>query len=172
MRDPRAPEISHEGFVGGSSCQKYLREVWEPNRLSLKADIKVPNAAWELASNRRRSHALAGEGRGPARCWGSLRAIDGPPRPVASTTCGTATLTGSNVTPTPKPCTAASMLISAGARPPTTMRASCSSALGCTRGVIRIPDEGLGLDSCAVAKRVGWCAMSRGGRPWRGLLVI
>jgi hypothetical protein len=38
--------------------------------------------------------------------------------------------------------------------------------------VIRIPDEGLGLDSCAVAKRVGWCAMSRGGRPWRGLLVI
>ena len=38
--------------------------------------------------------------------------------------------------------------------------------------VIRIPDEGLGLDSCAVAKRVGWCAMSRGGRPWRGLLII
>src|SRR3954447_7221929 len=26
--------------------------------------------------------------------------------------------------------------------------------------LIRIPDEGLGLDSCAVAKRVGWCAMS------------
>ena len=39
-------------------------------------------------------------------------------------------------------------------------------------GIIRIPGEGLGLDSCAVAKRVGWCAMSRGGRPWRGLLVI
>jgi ABC-type cobalamin/Fe3+-siderophores transport system ATPase subunit len=38
--------------------------------------------------------------------------------------------------------------------------------------VIRIPGEGLGLDSCAVAKRVGWCAMSRGGRLWRGLLVI
>jgi hypothetical protein len=38
--------------------------------------------------------------------------------------------------------------------------------------VIRIPGEGLGLDSCAVAKRVGWCAMSRGGRPWRELLVI
>jgi hypothetical protein len=38
--------------------------------------------------------------------------------------------------------------------------------------VIRIPGEGLGLDSCAVAKRVGWCAMSRGGGPWRGLLVI
>src|SRR3954447_4801846 len=39
-------------------------------------------------------------------------------------------------------------------------------------GLIRIPGEGLGLDSCAVAKRVGWCAMSRGGRPWRELLVI
>src|SRR4051794_21089117 len=39
-------------------------------------------------------------------------------------------------------------------------------------GVIRIPGEGLGVDSCAVAKRVGWCAMSRGGRLWRGLLVI
>jgi hypothetical protein len=38
--------------------------------------------------------------------------------------------------------------------------------------MIRIPGEGLGLDSCAVAKRVGWCAMSRGGRLWRGLLVI
>ena len=38
--------------------------------------------------------------------------------------------------------------------------------------VIRIPGEGLGLDSCAVAKRVGWCAMSRGGRPWRVLRVI
>ena len=38
--------------------------------------------------------------------------------------------------------------------------------------VIRIPGEGLGLDSCAVAKRVGWCAMSRGGRLWRGLLTI
>jgi len=38
--------------------------------------------------------------------------------------------------------------------------------------LIRIPGEGLGLDSCAVAKRVGWCAMSRGGRPWRELLVI
>src|SRR3954466_585719 len=25
--------------------------------------------------------------------------------------------------------------------------------------VIRIPDEGLGLDSWAAAKRVGWCAM-------------
>src|SRR3954447_17446577 len=37
---------------------------------------------------------------------------------------------------------------------------------------IRIPGEGLGVDSCAVAKRVGWCAMSRGGRLWRGLLVI
>src|SRR3954451_23959741 len=37
--------------------------------------------------------------------------------------------------------------------------------------VIRIPGEGLGLDSCAVAKRVGWCAMSRGGEAWRGLLV-
>ena len=44
--------------------------------------------------------------------------------------------------------------------------------LAYTRQVIRIPGEGLGLDSCAVAKRVGWCAMSRGGRPWRGLLVI
>src|SRR3954454_5001794 len=42
------------------------------------------------------------------------------PRPVASMTCGTATLTGSNVAPTPKRCTAASMLISAGAPPPTT----------------------------------------------------
>jgi hypothetical protein len=40
------------------------------------------------------------------------------------------------------------------------------------RPLIRIPGEGLGLDSCAVAKRVGWCAMSRGGRPWRELLVI
>jgi hypothetical protein len=38
--------------------------------------------------------------------------------------------------------------------------------------VIRIPGEGLGLDSCAVAKRVGGCAMSRGGRLWRGLLLI
>ena len=38
--------------------------------------------------------------------------------------------------------------------------------------LIRIPGEGLGVDSCAVAKRVGWCAMSRGGRLWRGLLVI
>src|SRR4051794_22759261 len=35
--------------------------------------------------------------------------------------------------------------------------------------LIRIPGEGLGLDSWAAAKRVGWCAMSRGGRPWRGL---
>src|SRR3954468_4774346 len=43
---------------------------------------------------------------------------------------------------------------------------------GCRVGLIRIPGEGLGLDSCAVAKRVGWCAMSRGGRPWRELLVI
>src|SRR5215217_1123981 len=40
------------------------------------------------------------------------------------------------------------------------------------RPFIRIPGEGLGLDSCAVAKRVGWCAMSRGGRLWRGLLLI
>ena len=40
------------------------------------------------------------------------------------------------------------------------------------RRVIRIPGEGLGLDSCAVAKRVGWCAMSRGGEPWRGFLSI
>jgi hypothetical protein len=56
-----------------------LRGLCEPNRLSLKADIKVPNAAWELSSNRRRSHTLAGEGRGPARCWGSLWTIDGPP---------------------------------------------------------------------------------------------
>ena len=24
------------------------------------------------------------------------------------------------------------------------------------------------MDSCAVAKRVGWCALSRGGRPWCG----
>src|SRR4051812_14727453 len=38
--------------------------------------------------------------------------------------------------------------------------------------VIRIPGEGLGLDSWAAVKRVGWCAMSRGGRPWRELLVI
>ena len=42
----------------------------------------------------------------------------------------------------------------------------------CCDHIIRIPGEGLGLDSCAVAKRVGWCAMSRGGRPWRELLVI
>src|SRR3954471_7522472 len=35
-----------------------------------------------------------------------------------------------------------------------------------TDEVIRIPGEGLGVDSCAVAKRVGWCAMSRGGRLW------
>src|SRR3954470_7314125 len=35
------------------------------------------------------------------------------------------------------------------------------------KGLIRIPGEGLGVDSCAVAKRVGWCAMSRGGRLWR-----
>src|SRR4051812_41280564 len=49
-----------------------------------------------------------------------------------------------------------------------------SSAGRAPRGgkLIRIPGEGLGLDSCAVAKRVGWCAMSRGGRPWRELLVI
>src|SRR4051794_2821840 len=39
-------------------------------------------------------------------------------------------------------------------------------------GVIRIPGDGLGLDSWAAAKRVGWCAMSRGGEPWRALLVI
>src|SRR3954469_19711580 len=38
--------------------------------------------------------------------------------------------------------------------------------------VIRAPGEGLGVDSCAVAKRVGWCAMRRGGEPWRGLLII
>src|SRR3954469_14175633 len=38
--------------------------------------------------------------------------------------------------------------------------------------VIRIPGEGFGLDSWAAVKRVGWLAMSRGGRPWRGLLVI
>jgi hypothetical protein len=44
--------------------------------------------------------------------------------------------------------------------------------MAAVEGVIRIPGEGLGLDSCAVAKRVGWCAMSRGGRPWRELLVI
>ena len=44
------------------------------------------------------------------------------------------------------------------------------------RGKGRIPlnDTGdrLGLDSWAAAKRVGWCAMSRGGEPWRGLLII
>ena len=56
-----------------------LRGLCEPDRLSLKADIKVPHAAWELASNRRRSHALAGEEWGPARCWDSLKAINGPP---------------------------------------------------------------------------------------------
>ena len=44
--------------------------------------------------------------------------------------------------------------------------------LGLKHRVIRIPGEGLGLDSCAVAKRLGWCAMSRGGGLWRGLLVI
>src|SRR3954462_1057798 len=38
--------------------------------------------------------------------------------------------------------------------------------------VIRIPGEGLGLDSWAAAKRIGWCAMSRGGEAWRGLLII
>ena len=27
-------------------------------------------------------------------------------------------------------------------------------------------------DSWVVGKHVGWCAMSRGGRPWRGLRVI
>ena len=32
--------------------------------------------------------------------------------------------------------------------------------------MIRIPGEGLGLDSWAAVKRVGWCAMSRGDRPW------
>ena len=52
-------------------------------------------------------------------------------------------------------------------------RASASGPRGRpTAFHLRIPDEGLGLDSCAVAKRVGWCAMSRGGRPWRGLLII
>jgi hypothetical protein len=27
-------------------------------------------------------------------------------------------------------------------------------------------------DSWVVGERIGWCAMSRGGEPWRGLLVI
>ena len=27
-------------------------------------------------------------------------------------------------------------------------------------------------DSWVVGKRVGWCAMSRGGEAWRGLLII
>ena len=27
-------------------------------------------------------------------------------------------------------------------------------------------------DSWVVEQRVGWCAMSRGGQPWRGLLII
>src|SRR3954451_25121118 len=27
-------------------------------------------------------------------------------------------------------------------------------------------------DSWVVEQRVGWCAMSRGGEPWRGLLII
>src|SRR3954453_14835865 len=52
-----------------------------------------------------------------------------------------------------------------------TLWAACVASES-VREVIRIPGEGLGLDSCAVAKRVGWCAMSRGGRPWRELLVI
>jgi hypothetical protein len=38
--------------------------------------------------------------------------------------------------------------------------------------LIRIPGEGFGLDSWATVDRVGWLAMSRGGRPWRELLVI
>src|SRR3954462_644420 len=45
-------------------------------------------------------------------------------------------------------------------------------AMGVPESVIRGPGEGLGVDSCAVAKRVGWCAMRRGGRLWRGLLVL
>src|SRR4051812_22510429 len=27
-------------------------------------------------------------------------------------------------------------------------------------------------DSWVVEQRVGWCALSRGGEPWRGLLII
>jgi hypothetical protein len=27
-------------------------------------------------------------------------------------------------------------------------------------------------DSWAVEQRVGWCALRRGGEPWRGLLII
>src|SRR3954447_25617566 len=27
-------------------------------------------------------------------------------------------------------------------------------------------------DSCVVGARIGWCAVSRGGEAWRGLLVI
>ena len=27
-------------------------------------------------------------------------------------------------------------------------------------------------DSWVVEQRVGWCAMRRGGEPWRGLLII
>ena len=39
-------------------------------------------------------------------------------------------------------------------------------------GLIRIPGDGLGLGFLVVGKRVGWCAMSRGGEAWRGLLII
>src|SRR3954467_15628447 len=28
------------------------------------------------------------------------------------------------------------------------------------------------MDSWVVGERIGWCAMSRGGEPWRGLLII
>ena len=27
-------------------------------------------------------------------------------------------------------------------------------------------------DSCVVGARIGWCAVSRGGEAWRGLLLI
>jgi len=45
---------------GAAGSMERLRGLCEPDRLSLKADIKVPNVAWELTKNRRHSHALAG----------------------------------------------------------------------------------------------------------------
>ena len=60
----------------------------------------------------------------------------------------------------------------AGSKSTSTTFEPCAPLITDAGAVIRIPGEGLGLDSCAVAKRVGWCAMSRGGRPWRELLVI
>src|SRR3954464_3737906 len=45
------------------------------------------------------------------------------------------------------------------------------------RGADQLTDTGSGRwtrieDSWVVEQRVGWCAMRRGGEPWRGLLII